>query len=640
MSQLVTFLVVFPLFVGLALLFLSGRAREVLVTGAGGLVAAAAIGAAVRHGAGETVFFGPPSGFDVGPLVFFAELALAVVLAVFARHHRRLDALLLALGQAGVSVWMELSHRLPPLEPGRLFAVDRLSVVMFLVIGVVGPLICVHALAYMRDYHRHNPQVRGRRSVFFFLLFAFLSAMFGLVSANELTVLHLFWELTTLISFLLIGYTQTRSTISYAFDALSLNLLGGLGFSTGIALLALTPGGLDLARLGSSPAGAAALPAVALLALAGLTKSAQLPFSSWLLGAMHAPTPTSALLHSSTMVKAGVFLLLKLSFAMAGSSVGTAVALVGLTTFVFVSMVAMTEENAKRVLAYSTIANLGLVVCCAGLGTPQTMWVGVMLVIHHAVAKSLLFLVVGTLENRLYTKELERFDHLLWRFPRASGLALVGVAGMALAPFGLVVAKWTAMRALLELSDWRGPVFLLGLAYGSAATIFFWTKLLAKLVAARRVSAEELAIEGRVSRLEWASLGTHAALVLGLTFGLGVLSDHLVAPHAWAAFGAAPHALLHVSPFVIALLGAALLALPALAFALHRRGRYELADVYLCGRPASEAHETWGASGEQAPVSLRNYYLTGLLDGRAVFQVGTALGAIAVVALLLVGGLR
>src|SRR5674476_1419102 len=202
-----------------------------------------------------------------------------------------------------------------------------------MVIGIVGPLICIHALGYMRDYQRSNPRIGGRRTSFFFLLFLFLAAMFGLVVSNDLPMLHVFWEITTLCSFLLIGYTRTKETVGYAFDALNMNLLGGLGFSVAILLLAGEPGGLDLAKLTAGPAAAALLPAIALISLAGITKSAQMPFSSWLLGAMYAPSPTSALLHSSTMVKAGVFLLLRLSPAMAGSAVGMMVAFIGLLTF-------------------------------------------------------------------------------------------------------------------------------------------------------------------------------------------------------------------------------------------------------------------------------------------------------------------
>jgi ech hydrogenase subunit A len=638
--EILTFLFILPLAAALLLLVVKGRAREVVVITAGAAVAATVTVALARFGDQPPAFFGLWRDFDVGSIVFWSEMAIAMLIAVFAAHHRRPDALALAMVQAGLSAWMELTHRLPHLRSDRLFAVDRLSMVMFLVVGLLGPLIAIHALGYMRDYHRHLPLVRGRRSVFFFLVFAFLAAMFGLTSANELSLLHLFWELTTLISFLLIGYTQSKQTIGYAFNALSMNLLGGVGFTIAIALLAKGPTGLDMAALAAGPASAQALPAVALLALAGLTKSAQMPFSSWLLGAMYAPTPTSALLHSSTMVKAGVFLLLRLSFAMAGSVVGTAVAVIGLATFALVSMVAITESNAKRVLAWSTIANLGLVAACAGIASPATVWAGVMIIIFHAVAKSLLFLVVGTLENRLYTKDLERFDNLLWRSPRASLFALLGGSAMLIAPFGLTVAKWTAIRALIELPGWQGPVFLVALAYGGAATIFYWSKLLGKLIAARRIDEKERAIESRVSAFEWAAHAAHAALLIALTLGLGVLSELLVAPLAFERFGAAPGTLLHVGPWVLGPLTLAVLALPALAFFVHRRKRYELDRVYVCGRPADHAHLTQSARGRAAPVSLRNYYLTGLIDGPRLFRWGTALCAAAVAVMILWPGAR
>ena len=134
-----------------------------------------------------------------------------------------------------------------------------------------------------------------------------------------------FWEITTVCSFLLIGYTRTKETIGYAFDALNMNMLGGLGFSLAILLLVNGNQTLDLAELTAHAAPARpCCPRSRCSALAGLTKSAQMPFSSWLLGAMYAPSPTSALLHSSTMVKAGVFLLLRLSPAIAGSDRGHA----------------------------------------------------------------------------------------------------------------------------------------------------------------------------------------------------------------------------------------------------------------------------------------------------------------------------
>jgi ech hydrogenase subunit A len=336
------------------------------------------------------------------------------------------------------------------------------------------------------------------------------------------------------------------------------------------------------------------------------------------------------------MVKAGVFLLLRLSPAMAGSQLGTAVALVGLLTFLFASLVATTESNVKKVLAWSTIANLGLVVGCAGVATPATLWVGMLIIVFHAAAKSLLFLVVGTLENRLYSKDLEAWDNLLSRFPRVSLLALVGVAGMFLAPFGIVLAKWAAIKAFLEVPGWRGAAYLVIMAYGSALTIYAWSKLLLKILAMRAIPAAERAIEARVTREEWFAEGALAALVLALTFGIGLLSESVAGPFALHAFGEAPRSLLHLSPVTVIVLALAVLALPALALRAGRLGHADGADIYVGGRTVDAAHRVGTASGGSEPVSLRNYYLKGVVDGPRVFRAGTALcGAVVLVAVVL-----
>jgi ech hydrogenase subunit A len=638
LSWLIAFLVVVPLLVGVILAFVkTGTTRNSLVVAASVLIAAGSIATALVFGNGSIVFFGPPGDLEPGPALLAAEGVIAfVVVAISLQQGRRL-APVLAIAQLAIAGWLEVSGRLPVVDPDRLFGFDRLSMVLVLIVGIIGTLICVHALGYMRDYQRTYPQTRGRRRAFFPLLFVFLSAMFGLVSANYLPLLLVFWEVTTLCSFLLIGYSRTGETIGYAFRALNMNLLGGLSFSLAIAVLAGEPDGLDLARLTAGPAAAAYLPAIALLALAGITKSAQLPFSSWLLGAMHAPAPTSALLHSSTMVKAGVFLLLRLSPAMAGSAVGDLVAFTGLLTFLFVSIVATTEQNTKIVLAYSTIGTLGLIVGCAGIGGAQLAWVGVMLIVFHAVAKSLLFLVVGTLENRLYTKDMEHFDALLSRMPRLSTLALTGIAGMFLAPFGIVLAKWSAIRAFLEVPGWQGATTVLILAFGSAVTIFYWGKLLIKVLSTQAVDAYHRSVEARVTRFEWFAEVAHAVLVVLVAASLGWLSEWVVAPYARALFPGDTGALLHVDPAVVPLLVLTVLCLPALAMWSWRQHTYDVGDFYASGRTTDCEHAIAAALGGSRAVALRNYYLVGVVNGDAVFQAGVVVGGALLAAMLVAG---
>jgi ech hydrogenase subunit A len=623
-----------PLAAGLLLLVARGRARTAVVSTAAAVMIALALLSVARFG-GDDLYFGLPSARLAGPVLLAAEAAITLFLVAVSVMHRRVLAPILALIQLAAMLTMELGGAHVELDPGRAFRVDRLAMVLLVIAAVIGPLICVQALGYMRDYHRHYPRIKGSQPVFFSLLFVFLSAMVGLVVSNHLPLLFFFWEATTLCSFLLIGYTRTPDTIGYAFDALNMNLVGGLGFALAMVWLSRTSGGLDLARLAASPAGAAILPAVALLALSGLTKSAQMPFSSWLLGAMYAPTPTSALLHSSTMVKAGVFLLLRLSPAMAGTVVGRSVTLIGLGTFLFASLVAMTEKNVKRVLAFSTIGNLGLVVGCAGVGMPEALWVGVMIVIFHAVAKSLLFLVAGTLENRLYSKDLETFDHLIARLPRVSALALTGIAGMFLAPFGVVLAKWSALRAFLAVPGWLGAVSLLLLAFGSSCTIFYWSKLLLKILSLRKIDDDELAVEARVSAAEWLSEATHAVLVVALAAGVGILSSRVVSPIALAAFSAPQRELFHLGPGLVAVLVLAVLCLPALALWQLRRGRFDLADIYAGGRDADARHEVAAALGEKRQVEQRNYYLEGVIDGPRIFRFATVASALLLAALFI-----
>lgn len=261
--------------------------------------------------------------------------------------------------------------------------VDSLSIIMVLILGIVGTGICVYALGYMKDFQAHHPEQKDRRPWFFALMFAFLSAMYNVVLSDNLCWIYTAWEVTTLCSFLLIGFTKTEEAINNAFRQIVMNMLGGLAFQAAILWLGLQgesrlfsvflKTAANAAVADPVAAGVFVLP-VALLAFAGMTKAAQMPFHTWLLGAMVAPTPTSALLHSSTMVKAGCFLLIKLSPLFLVFPVASAmVVLIGGLTFCLASFMAISQSNAKRVLAYSTIANLGLIVACAGVGTPEAV---------------------------------------------------------------------------------------------------------------------------------------------------------------------------------------------------------------------------------------------------------------------------
>lgn len=356
----VFFLILFPLIVALCLLLIKAEsARDIIVKLSSVIIAASSIFLAVQFFTSGTAFFDYESRV-VSLIIMTAEVLIAVLLFCIAIRYRKYLACVLIAIQAPVMLWFELSSGDKIPVQHNLY-IDRLSIIMILIIGIIGTLICWYSIGYMRDFQKHHSEQPDRRPLFFFLMFTFLSAMFGIVVSNNLVWMYFFWEITTLCSFFLIGYTRTGEAVSNSFRALSMNLLGGLAFVFAIVFLGKNFGILEFDKLlGLGASGLIVEIPVALLAFAGITKAAQMPFNSWLLGAMVAPTPTSALLHSSTMVKAGVFLIIRLAPLLGMNTAGIMVMTVGGLTFLLASFAAISQTNAKRVLAYSTVSNLGL----------------------------------------------------------------------------------------------------------------------------------------------------------------------------------------------------------------------------------------------------------------------------------------
>jgi ech hydrogenase subunit A len=425
--------------------------------------------------------------------------------------------------------------------------------------------------------------------------------MFGLVFSNNLVWVYFFWEVTTLCSFILIGYTETEEATKNAFLAVNLNLLGGIAFVGAILYLATLGGGIvGIDEILASGKAVALVPAV-LIAFAGLTKSAQLPFSSWLLGAMVAPTPVSALLHSSTMVKAGVYIIVRLAPILTATLAGYLVALVGGLTFLIASGIAISQSNAKRVLAYSTIANLGLVVACAGIGTYEAIWAAILLIIFHAIAKSLLFLTVGTIEHKIGSRDIEDMNGLIVRMPKAAAIMVIGIAGMFLAPFGMLISKWAAIRAFIDAPF--GIVFIVILAFGSALTVFFWAKWMGRLIA---VTAPQENAEKAVSGDEWAVLGTLAALTLVTCLIFPVVSKTLIEPFLLTTYGSVAQ-LSQDNILIMILMMVLVIVLPISMLA--RRHADRTMPPYMAGMTATPDLRFTGALGIERRSVMANYYL-------------------------------
>jgi len=375
-----------------------------------------------------------------------------------------------------------------PLEVSPALYIDHLSIIMCLIISIVGSLICVYAIRYMRDHEEHRIHLGELQETtqprFFFFMLMFLGAMNGLVFANNLLWLGFFWEMTTLACWGLISHDRTPIAITNAFRALWMCLIGSVGFSLAIMFLwnssLNTISLMEVIRNGAS-AGPLFLLPFALLCLAGFTKAAQLPFQGWLLGAMVAPTPVSALLHSSTMVNAGVYLVLRIAPAFQGTYLSTVIAIYGGAVFLATALLAVSQSEAKKVLAYSTIGNLGLIMLCAGINTPLAIAVGIMLLIFHAISKGLLFLCVGAIEHHIWSRNIEDMEGIAEKLPLLTGITIAGMLSMLVAPFGVLIAKWGAMEAASSIGVWSTLVLVL-LMLGSGATTVFWAKWIGRFL--------------------------------------------------------------------------------------------------------------------------------------------------------------
>jgi len=538
------------------------------------------------------------------------ELVLAAYFAVRAVRTKRLLTLLLAIAQVVVALvgptWTS------GVEAQTTILIDQMTILMVLVIGVVGGLIVIYATGYMHTFQEEHPEVRDRRRTFSFVFLVFLGGMYGLVLANDLRIMLFFWEITTWASFVLIGYNEDKVSQKNAFLALNLNILGGIAFAIGIIVLAATAGTVDMDKLGTVGAAVAAIP-VACMALAGLVKAAQLPFTPWLLGAMVAPTPVSALLHSSTMVKAGVFLLIRLAPAMVGTPTGLVVALIGILTFIVGAFIAVSRRNAKRILALSTVSNLGLIVVCAGIGTPQLIWAAFFLILFHAVAKALLFMAVGSSSFGTGSLDIEDMGGLIVKQPRIALLLVIGIAVMFVAPFGMLISKWTAMEAFINMTSWISPVMVVLLAFGSATTVLFWTKWLGLLIRLSDPAAPRGLLEDKYSGAEFLSQGSLAILAILACATFPFISHYVVAPFLFSAYGQA-FTLDQGNVVVTVLMVVMTVVIPWLLLTISRRGTKRLSGAYMAGRPTEAGLVFKGTAGVEKAVELRSYYLVKYFD--------------------------
>jgi multicomponent Na+:H+ antiporter subunit A len=492
------------------------------------------------------------SFMDIAAIVLSGFVLAFLSPAVYAAA-RQWTGWLLALLPATVTLYLGLVY-LPPVSAGEVWAItypwvasldvsfsfylDGLSLTFALLISGIGTLILIYAGDYLAKY----PQINH----FYLYMLLFMASMLGVVLAGNLITLFLFWELTSLSSYLLIGFHYHKeASRAAALQALLVTGAGGLALLAGFILLGMAGGSFELATLleqgelvrGHSFYG----PLLLLVLLGAFTKSAQFPFHFWLPGAMEAPTPVSAYLHSATMVKAGIYLLARLSPVLAGTTAwSTAVIGVGALTMLLGALVALQQTDLKRILAYSTVSALGTLVMLLGIGSKTAVEAAMIFLVVHSLYKGTLFLVAGILDHQTGTRDVTQMGGLGRLMPiTATATLLAGLSMAGLPPLLGFLSKELLYEATLALGDYAlwltGAVLLANGIMVAVALTLFIRPFTGRLGNTPRQPQRETAVSLWLGPLLLAGLG----LLLGLLVGIFpyLMSNLLAVPQVTAVLG-------------------------------------------------------------------------------------------------------
>lgn len=358
---------------------------------------------------------------------------------------------------------------LPQLGIDFSFRLDALGLLFALLISGIGTLIYIYAYFYLGPKNSLNK--------LYLLLMLFMAAMLGISLSNNLILLLVFWELTSISSFLLVGYWSNYDAAQRGSRmALTITGMGGLAMLGGFILLGQITGTFEIDQILTMTAQiqshALFVPTLLLILLGAFTKSAQFPFHFWLPNAMAAPTPVSAYLHSATMVKAGIFLVARLLPIFAGAALfHNLVTFIGLFTLCMAAFFAIFKEDLKGLLAYSTISHLGLIMCLLGIGSPLAVAAAIFHIINHATFKAALFMIAGIIDHESGTRDLRKLSGLWQLLPYTATLTMVTAASMAGVPLtnGFLSKEMFFTELLSNLS---GPVLICSAIVATLAGIF------------------------------------------------------------------------------------------------------------------------------------------------------------------------
>ena len=372
------------------------------------------------------------------------------------------------------NVIKEATTWIPSLGINLTFLLDGLSLTFVLIITLIGTAVFLYAGSYMKAY-----EYTGR---FYLYIGVFMTSMIGLVLSDNMIALFVFWELTSISSYLLIGFNHHKeSSRKSALQALLVTGGGGLALMAGLILLGQISGSFEISSLynmHNEIVSSKLYPAIVILVLLGaFTKSAQFPFHFWLPNAMEAPTPVSAYLHSATMVKAGIYLIARLNHAIGGTFLWQdTILVVGTITMVIAALLAFKQTDLKKLLAYSTLSVLGTLTMLLGIGSNLAIKAFFIFLVAHSLYKGTLFLVAGTIDHETGTRDVSILSGLRKYLPVTMTAALLAsFSMMGIIPLVGFIVKETVYSSILEIENFR--FFLLALAVISNAFIVMVTIL-------------------------------------------------------------------------------------------------------------------------------------------------------------------
>jgi multicomponent Na+:H+ antiporter subunit A len=429
--------------------------------------------------------------------------------------------------------------------------IDGLSLIFGLLITGIGTLVVLYSIFYLSKH-------REALNNFYVYLLLFMGAMLGLVFSDNVLVLYVFWELTSISSLLLIAYWYEREKSRYgAQKSMLITIFGGLAMLAGFIMLSIITDTYSIremfTKVDSIVSHSLFLPAMLLVLLGAFTKSAQFPFSIWLPDAMEAPTPISAYLHSATMVKAGIYLVARMTPIFGGTSEWFwLVSGIGLITLLYGSVNAVKQTDLKALLAYSTISQLGLIMSLLGIGS-AAMYFGIgdesevytvailaaiFHLINHSTFKGCLFMVVGIIDHETGTRDIRKLGGLMNLMPVSFTLTIIGTFAMAgLPPFNGFLSKEMFLTAVLNVSQMS--VFNME-SLGSLFPIVAWIASIFTFVYSMILVFKTFRGKYRPERLEKkvheAPIGmllppiVLASLVVGIFFFPNILSNYLLKP--------------------------------------------------------------------------------------------------------------